>query len=248
MRLSSRKGFFSAPFQDPVQPVEPAGEEPALRNVETWRCREPQALGYVLEHLPELVVKLVDGDRVTIGILLLDVARELLLAGVPVRLPVVDDADAKPSASDREALDALEERGVEPALNLNLSGDVTWVGGWGINVRSGKAQGSTGASRKLHDLIRGTGEYSIEAWVAPGNVAQEDARIVSYSGGTATRNFMLGQTLYSYDFYNRASNFPMAIQYFEKTLKLARRPVQGLTSCCGWQPSGWQRPARRSGA
>jgi hypothetical protein len=100
---------------------------------------------------------------------------------------------------------AYDTSGVEPALNLTLSGDVTWVGGWGINVRSGKAQGSTTASRKLHDLIKGTGEYSIEAWVAPGNVAQEDARIVSYSGGTTTRNFMLGQTLYSYDFYNRAA-------------------------------------------
>jgi len=100
---------------------------------------------------------------------------------------------------------AYDTSGVEPALHLNLSGDVTWVGGWGINVRSGKAQGSTTASRKLHDLILGTGEYSIEAWVAPGNVAQEDSRIVSYSGGTTSRNFMLGQTLYSYDFYNRSS-------------------------------------------
>ena len=100
---------------------------------------------------------------------------------------------------------AYDTSGVEPALNLNLSGDVTWMGGWGINVRGGKAQGSTAASKKLHDLIKATGEYSIEAWVAPGNVAQEDARIVSYSGGTTTRNFMLGQTLYSYDFFNRST-------------------------------------------
>jgi hypothetical protein len=100
---------------------------------------------------------------------------------------------------------AYDTSGVEPALNLNISGDVSWVGGWGINVRGGKAQGSTTASRKLADLIQATGEYTIEAWVAPGNVAQEDSRIVSYSGGTTTRNFMLGQTLYSYDFYNRAT-------------------------------------------
>ena len=100
---------------------------------------------------------------------------------------------------------AYDTSGVEPALNLNISGDVTWVGGWGINVRGGKAQGSTTASRKLSDLIKATGEYSIEAWVAPGNVAQEDSRIVSYSGGTTARNFMLGQTLYSYDFYNRST-------------------------------------------
>ena len=101
---------------------------------------------------------------------------------------------------------AYDTSGVEPAINLTLSGDVTWVGGWGINVRSGKAQGSTTTSKKLHDLIKATGEYTIEAWVAPGNVAQEESRIVSYSGGTTARNFMLGQTLYSYDFHNRSSN------------------------------------------
>jgi hypothetical protein len=105
---------------------------------------------------------------------------------------------------------AYDTSGVEPALNLNISGDVSWVGGWGLNVRSGKAQGSTTASRKLNDLIKATGEYTIEAWVAPGNVAQEDSRIVSYSGGTTTRNFMLGQTLYSYDFYNRSTRTNVA--------------------------------------
>jgi uncharacterized circularly permuted ATP-grasp superfamily protein len=39
-----------------------SGQEPLLPIVETWRCREPQALKYVLDHLPELVVKLVDGS------------------------------------------------------------------------------------------------------------------------------------------------------------------------------------------
>ena len=39
-----------------------AGGEPMLPIVETWRCREPQALKYVLDNLPELVVKLVDGS------------------------------------------------------------------------------------------------------------------------------------------------------------------------------------------
>ncbi len=38
------------------------GEEPILLNVPTWRCREPQALKYVLDHLPELVVKEVNGS------------------------------------------------------------------------------------------------------------------------------------------------------------------------------------------
>ena len=38
------------------------GEEPVLKNVPTWRCREPQALSYVLDHLPDLVVKEVNGS------------------------------------------------------------------------------------------------------------------------------------------------------------------------------------------
>ncbi len=100
---------------------------------------------------------------------------------------------------------AFDTSGLDPAIDLTLSGDVQWVGGWGINIISGKAQGSTTTSRKLNDLIKGTGEYSIEAWVAPANVGQEDTRIVSYSAGPDARNFNLGQTLYSYDFYNRSS-------------------------------------------
>jgi uncharacterized circularly permuted ATP-grasp superfamily protein len=39
-----------------------SGEEAKLPNVETWRCREPEALKYTLEHLGEMVVKLVDGS------------------------------------------------------------------------------------------------------------------------------------------------------------------------------------------
>jgi mono/diheme cytochrome c family protein len=101
---------------------------------------------------------------------------------------------------------AYDTSGVEPALNLTLSGDVTWVGGWGINVKmGGKAQGSTANSKKLHDLIRATGEYTLEAWVAPANVAQEDAYIMSYSGGTAARNFTMAQQQYQIEALNRSS-------------------------------------------
>jgi uncharacterized circularly permuted ATP-grasp superfamily protein len=38
------------------------GEEPLLKNVPTWRCREKEALSYVLDHLPDLVVKEVNGS------------------------------------------------------------------------------------------------------------------------------------------------------------------------------------------
>ncbi|ABC29384.1 conserved hypothetical protein [Hahella chejuensis KCTC 2396] len=105
-----------------------------------------------------------------------------------------------------EGVTAYDTSGIEPALNLTLSNDVEWVGGWGIKLNGGKAQGATSNSKKLHDLIKATGEYTIEAWVAPGNVTQEGpARIISYSAGVNARNFTLGQVLYSYSFLNRTS-------------------------------------------
>jgi uncharacterized circularly permuted ATP-grasp superfamily protein len=39
-----------------------SGSDPILPNVETWRCREPDALQYTLDNLEKLVVKLVDGS------------------------------------------------------------------------------------------------------------------------------------------------------------------------------------------
>jgi mono/diheme cytochrome c family protein len=102
---------------------------------------------------------------------------------------------------------AFDTSGVEPGMHLTLSGNTNWVGGWGINITNGKAQATTTSSRKLHELITATGEYSIEAWVVPANVSQEGpARIISYSGGTTARNFTLGQTQYNYDFLQRNTN------------------------------------------
>ncbi|WJG08763.1 LamG domain-containing protein [Aliiglaciecola sp. LCG003] len=102
---------------------------------------------------------------------------------------------------------AFDTSGVEPAMDLTLSGDVNWIGGWGIQLLNGKAQSSTTSSKKLHDLLTATNELSIEAWVVPANVTQEGpARIMSYSGGADTRNFTLGQTLYNYDFLLRTDN------------------------------------------
>lgn len=101
---------------------------------------------------------------------------------------------------------AYDTSGVDPAMDLTLSGNAEWFGGWGLNFTGGKAQASTAASAKLRALINATGEYSIEAWVVPGNVVQEDTRIVSYSAAVDSRNFNLGQTMYNYDYFNRTSN------------------------------------------
>jgi len=102
-------------------------------------------------------------------------------------------------------LTAFDTSGVDPAIDLTMSGDVTWFGGWGITINDGKAQGTTAASKKLNDLIQATGEYSIEAWVVPFNVTQEMSRIVTYSAGNNARNFSLQQTLYDYDFLHRST-------------------------------------------
>ncbi len=106
---------------------------------------------------------------------------------------------------------AYDTSGVDPAIDLNFSGDVSWYGGWGITIGAdaaqgpGKAQGSTSASKKVHDVLQESGEFSIEAWVVPGNVTQEMSRIVSYSAGQNSRNFTLQQTLYNYDFLLRTN-------------------------------------------
>jgi hypothetical protein len=101
---------------------------------------------------------------------------------------------------------AFDTSGVEPALNLQMSGDISWQGGWGLNVRTGgKAQGTTVASRKLADMIKSTGEFTIEAWAANANVAQEDAYLVSYSAGNQARNFTLAQREYQYEVMTRSN-------------------------------------------
>src|SRR5271165_2812805 len=97
--------------------------------------------------------------------------------------------------------------GIDPAADLTISGGVVLAGGWGINVGAGgKAQATTSSSSKLYSLIQATGEFSVEAWVAPALVAADKSYMVSYEGGDTTRNFTLGQTNQNYDFMLRSSN------------------------------------------
>lgn len=100
---------------------------------------------------------------------------------------------------------AYDTSGISPAANLNLTGDIEWLGSWGLSFNNGKAQASTANSKKLHDLITSTGEFSVEAWLTPNNVVQQGpARIISYSSGDNERNFTLGQSQYNYDFMLRS--------------------------------------------
>ena len=104
-------------------------------------------------------------------------------------------------------LTAYDTSGVDPSADLTLSGSVTWAGGWGVNVGAGgKAQASTSSSKKIHDLIVATGEFTLEAWVAPALVAADKSYMVSYSGGDAVRDFTLAQTNQNYDFLLRSTS------------------------------------------
>lgn len=101
---------------------------------------------------------------------------------------------------------AYDTSGVTPAADLTLYGNVSWVGGWGINItQGGSAQASTGTSQKLASMIQSSGEYSIETWAAPANVAQTNAWIVSYSGSNTTRDVTLGQAATQYEGLTRSS-------------------------------------------
>jgi hypothetical protein len=112
---------------------------------------------------------------------------------------------AKWEFREGEGTTTADTSGVMPEVPLTLSGEYSWLGGWGVRFVNGKAQGGVSGSAKLFKLITGTGEYSIEAWVAPSNVSQEEAWIMGYVGGPDSRNMLLRQSLYNYEAFNRSS-------------------------------------------
>jgi hypothetical protein len=131
---------------------------------------------------------------------------------------------------------AYDTSGVEPAINLALestqNGSVTWVGGFGLEFSGGRARSDSFSSDKLYTYIQETGKYAIEAWVIPANVTQEDANIVSYSGGDTLRNFTLGQDMYNYEAFNRldlptpAPNGDPALTTMDSGEELAQASLQ----------------------
>ena len=72
------------------------GEEPILKNVPTWRCREPDHLAYVLDHLEELVVKEVHGSG-GYGMLIGPTADKAQIASFRTKLKLNPQATSSPS-------------------------------------------------------------------------------------------------------------------------------------------------------
>lgn len=101
---------------------------------------------------------------------------------------------------------AYDTSGVDPGMDLTLSGDVGWVGGWGIAFNTvGRAQASTATSSKLYNKLSASGQYSVELWINPANVTQTKAYAASYSGGDTTRNFTVAQDAFQYEAFGRSS-------------------------------------------
>jgi len=109
---------------------------------------------------------------------------------------------------------AFDTSGVAPALDLELSADVTWIPGQGIDIldpnasQVSKAVGTPSASKKLYDMIAGPAgsmAYTVEAWLINDNTALDGpARIVSYSSDSQNRNFTMGQVTSYYNYRNRS--------------------------------------------
>ena len=81
-------------------------------------------------------------------------------------------------------------------------------GSWGVIFLAGggKAQATVQASSKLNTLIQATGEFSIEAWVAPAVVATNRRTSSAIRAATPCATSRLAQTNQDYDFQLRSSN------------------------------------------
>ncbi len=114
---------------------------------------------------------------------------------------------AKWQFKEGTGLTAYDTSGVDPSMDLTLSGDAAWVGGWGISfTTNGRAQASTATSSKLYNKLTAAGQYSVELWVNAANVTQTKAYVASYSGGDTLRNFTVAQNAFQYNIFNRNSN------------------------------------------
>ncbi|MBW2695416.1 MAG: LamG domain-containing protein [Deltaproteobacteria bacterium] len=103
---------------------------------------------------------------------------------------------------------AQDTSGVPPAMDIELEAGVALMESYGVDFSAGRARAETNGSRKLYDHIGhpdlGTGQFSIEMWMAPANTNQE-ARMFAFSD-----NFQLIQQEYQYQFRVRslAPNIP----------------------------------------
>lgn len=139
---------------------------------------------------------------------------------------------AKWQFQEGQGLTAYDTSGVDPAMNLTLSGNVTWAGGWGITLGSGgaSAQATTATSAKLAQKIQASGQYSIELWIDPANTTQTNADVVAYADSATSNNFAFAQDAVQYQAYGlstvNASNTPLTTNPDDNDDSLAQAALQ----------------------
>ncbi|SOB87433.1 Uncharacterized conserved protein, circularly permuted ATPgrasp superfamily [Sphingomonas guangdongensis] len=90
-----------------------SGADAKLPNVQTFRCREPDALRYVLDHLDQLVVKLVDGSG-GYGMLVGPTASSAEIEGFRAALMATPERYIAQPTLALSTVPTLTERGLAP--------------------------------------------------------------------------------------------------------------------------------------
>jgi len=123
-----------------------------------------------------------------------------------------NQADLNPNVRVNTASDSAPNGA---GVTFTLGSSVSWLGGWGVELSgvgsnskiTAVDSASNSARQNLINSIKQFDEFSVEAWVSPGNVSQgslaDPAIIFSLAEGDqlSGRTLVLGQAEYRYVFY-----------------------------------------------
>jgi beta-lactam-binding protein with PASTA domain len=87
-----------------------------------------------------------------------------------------------------------DQSGNGPPLDLDMSGNVTWLSGSnGVSFSGGRVGTNTSATKVINALVA-SGASSFEVWALPANAIQTGpARLISVGADNSSQNFVLGQ-------------------------------------------------------
>jgi len=89
--------------------------------------------------------------------------------------------------------------GAGTPMDLEITGDVTWLGNTsGVQFNGGRV-GTSATATKLIDALTASGSSTFEIWAFPADLVQNGpARLISIGQDTALQNFVLGQNAANY--------------------------------------------------
>lgn len=113
---------------------------------------------------------------------------------------------------------------IQPAADLTVSGNTSWVGN-GLQFQTGALAASNeviNPFEKLYNFIVPSGEYTVELWLQPENLTQQNT-ILSYSSVNG-EDFILSKDASSYVFSSRTSTTPAS--FISTGVQAAQQMVQ----------------------